>query len=293
MAPVVGFFIAGDVSLIVVRRSLLALSFLLVTFAIALLAHRWLRHDGRRRARVVSLAHRRRGAAAPRLPGRLVALSPRACAGRPGRISPRSRRGSPRMPERSSSSIGGARGRHCDRVTAVSAPRARMHPVISASSAMLKGGELGRDEPLAPVADWPNAGPTIVAAWLEMSADPGRQVPTYPIGLPLLMAAVRMARRRRGCVRWSPPLVARSSRSGRRRCSRDRIGGPAAAIVAAVWLATSPVALIEAMQPMSDVPATAAWLVCWAAIVTCLARRQAARQAVGPSAPASPRAWPH
>ena len=60
----------------------------------------------------------------------------------------------------------------------------------------------------------------------------------------------------------------------------DRIGGPVAAIVAAVWLATSPVALIEAMQPMSDVPVTAAWLVCWAAIVT-MPRQTAGRSAGG------------
>ena len=43
----------------------------------------------------------------------------------------------------------------------------------------------------------------------------------------------------------------------------SRLGGAAAGIVAAVWLATSPVAIYESMQPMSDIPVTAAWLVCW------------------------------
>jgi hypothetical protein len=33
--------------------------------------------------------------------------------------------------------------------------------------------------------------------------------------------------------------------------------------MAAAWLATSPVALVESMQVMSDVPVTAAWLLCW------------------------------
>jgi hypothetical protein len=42
-----------------------------------------------------------------------------------------------------------------------------------------------------------------------------------------------------------------------------RVAGGFAAVMAAVWLATSPVALIESMQVMSDVPATAAWLWCW------------------------------
>jgi hypothetical protein len=39
--------------------------------------------------------------------------------------------------------------------------------------------------------------------------------------------------------------------------------GSASALIAAVWLATSPVALVESMQIMSDVPVTAAWLLCW------------------------------
>jgi hypothetical protein len=46
------------------------------------------------------------------------------------------------------------------------------------------------------------------------------------------------------------------------------MAGATAAIIAAVWLATSPVALIEAMQVMSDVPVTAAWLVCWWLVFT-------------------------
>jgi MFS family permease len=42
-----------------------------------------------------------------------------------------------------------------------------------------------------------------------------------------------------------------------------QIAGSIAAILAAAGLATSPVALIEAMQTMNDVPVMAAWLACW------------------------------
>jgi hypothetical protein len=41
------------------------------------------------------------------------------------------------------------------------------------------------------------------------------------------------------------------------------LAGGAAGLIAAVWLATMPIALFESIQPMSDVPVTAAWLACW------------------------------
>jgi hypothetical protein len=41
------------------------------------------------------------------------------------------------------------------------------------------------------------------------------------------------------------------------------LAGGAAAVLAAMWLAAMPVFLFEAIQPMSDVPVTAAWLAAW------------------------------
>ena len=73
--------------------------------------------------------------------------------------------------------------------------------------------------------------------------------------------------------------------------------GPLRGIVAAVWLATSPVAIYEALQPMSDMPVTAAWLVCW---WLCFAPARIQRDGEGTSrrtpfdetAGLSPPAWP-
>jgi hypothetical protein len=42
-----------------------------------------------------------------------------------------------------------------------------------------------------------------------------------------------------------------------------RIGGGAAALIASSLAATSPTLLYQAFQPMSDVPVTAAWTLCW------------------------------
>ena len=42
-----------------------------------------------------------------------------------------------------------------------------------------------------------------------------------------------------------------------------RLGGGVAALIAATLVATSPTFLYHAFQPMSDVPVTAAWIVCW------------------------------
>jgi hypothetical protein len=42
-----------------------------------------------------------------------------------------------------------------------------------------------------------------------------------------------------------------------------RLGGGLAALVAAALVSSSPTFLYHALQPMSDVPVTAAWLLCW------------------------------
>lgn len=130
---------------------------------------------------------------------------------------------------------------------------------------MLAQGRLARIEPLGAIANWPDAGSTLAPlGWLATSA-PSIQVPTYPIGLPLLMAPLHVAGgallaslvgpAALGVAVWSTALA-------------DRIAGPLAAILAGVWLATSPVALVSATQPMSDMPATAAWLASWVGTVS-------------------------
>lgn len=128
---------------------------------------------------------------------------------------------------------------------------------------MLQRGALERSEPLAAIADWPGGAGTLAPLGWRAADEAGRQVPTYAIGLPLLMLPLQVVGAALAAslvpalalvvAVWAVGLLARE------------VAGPRAAVVASTWLATSPVALFEAMQPMSDVPVTAAWLVCWAA----------------------------
>ena len=87
-------------------------------------------------------------------------------------------------------------------------------------------------------------------------AGPSYHVPTYPPGLPLLMSiphaiagiggAHAVAIASAAAAVWATGMLA----------------GGVAGVIAAILLAVSPVFLYQSFQPMSDVPVTAAWLVC-------------------------------
>ncbi len=89
----------------------------------------------------------------------------------------------------------------------------------------------------------------------------GWQVPTYAPGLPLLMAIPHAIAGTVGAA-WMVAIaagiavLAASAIAG-------RLGGGLAALLTALLLATSPTFLIHVFQPMSDVPVTAAWALCW------------------------------
>jgi len=114
---------------------------------------------------------------------------------------------------------------------------------------------------LRALSDWPlpPAGTTPLG-W-RAALEPGWQVPTYAPGLPWLMAvphtiagtagAVGVVVGAAGIALWATSALA------------SRLGGGLAAPLAAVLLGTSPTFLVHAFQPMSDVPVTAAWMVCW------------------------------
>jgi hypothetical protein len=132
-------------------------------------------------------------------------------------------------------------------------------------AAMLQRGQLERVEPLAALADWPDAQRTLAPLGWRPARDLNQQVPTYPVGLSLLMTPGHATGGPIGAsliIPFSFALAVYTTGA-----LALRIAGPPAAILAAGWLATSPVALIEAMQPMSDVPVTAAWLVCWVSLI--------------------------
>ena len=89
----------------------------------------------------------------------------------------------------------------------------------------------------------------------------GLQSPTYPPGLPLLMAlphavggtaaAALIVTASAAVAVWATGLLA------------SRLAGGAAGVVAALALAATPVFLFQSVQPMSDVPVTAAWMLTW------------------------------
>jgi hypothetical protein len=83
------------------------------------------------------------------------------------------------------------------------------------------------------------------------------QVPTYPPGLPLLMAiphAVAGLNGANAVVIVSAAVAVWAT---------GMLAGGVAGIVAAILIAFSPVFLHQAFQPMSDVPVTAAWMLCF------------------------------
>lgn len=82
----------------------------------------------------------------------------------------------------------------------------------------------------------------------------GIQVPTYPPGLPLLMSVPHAIAGIDGAI----AVVIASAATAV--WATGMLAGGVAGIVAAVLLAFSPVFLYQEIQPMSDVPVTAAWM---------------------------------
>jgi len=91
---------------------------------------------------------------------------------------------------------------------------------------------------------------------------PGGQVPTYPPGLPWLMAMIPGTRYPGMVIMisaaiavWTTGVIA------------TRLAGGVTGMVAAIMVATSPVYLFQSVQPMSDVPVTAAWMLTWMLLI--------------------------
>jgi hypothetical protein len=132
-------------------------------------------------------------------------------------------------------------------------------------SAMWAAGRLRLSDPLPLMAGWPpDAGVSAPLGW-NPSADRGWQVPTYGPGLPLLMAVPHaVGGPIAAClvVAVSAAIAVLATGS-----IAFRLASRPAAIVAAVTLATCPAFIFQSVQPMSDVPVTAAWMVGWALLI--------------------------
>jgi len=128
-------------------------------------------------------------------------------------------------------------------------------------AAQWASGRLFYQEPLAGILGAFDPWLTTPLGW-RPGPLPGWQSPTYPPGLPLLMAlphayggaatAGLVVAIGAGLATVSTGMIA------------ARLAGGAAGLLAALVIATNPVFLYQSVQPMSDVPVTAAWMVCWA-----------------------------
>jgi len=123
---------------------------------------------------------------------------------------------------------------------------------------LIAHGRLSRDEPLARVVGWPESSLAFETLGYRTGVDTGILVPTYPPGLPALMAAAQLA-----IGDFGPFLVAPLLGAVAVLCTYllgVRLHSRIAGAIAAVLLGTSPIFLFNVSQPMSDVPATAMWI---------------------------------
>jgi hypothetical protein len=129
---------------------------------------------------------------------------------------------------------------------------------------LLAHGAVRSEQPLARAAPWPRAAATFTpAGHIPSPADPAAVVPICPPGLPLLMAvSLTLARTPFLVVPllgaltvWLAFVVGRS------------VDRPFTGAAAAVLTACSPIFLYQVVQPMTDVPAAAWWLLAIACTV--------------------------
>lgn len=126
-------------------------------------------------------------------------------------------------------------------------------------AALFATGRLSYTDPLADVARGHDPFVTAPLGW-RPSSD-GTQVPTYPPGLPLLLTIPHALTGVSGAswfVVFSGAIVVIATG-----VLAAHIAGSVAGTIAAAMIAFTPVFLYQAIQPMSDVPVTAAWLACF------------------------------
>jgi hypothetical protein len=120
-------------------------------------------------------------------------------------------------------------------------------------------GDLTTPMPLAATAPWPDATWTFSPLGYRPGLVPATIVPTYPPGLPLIMAGFMKVFGPFGAFIAVPLLgglaIVAIFFLGR------QMGGAACGLLAAMLLSTSPIFLYQLREPMSDVPVTAWWLI--------------------------------
>jgi hypothetical protein len=123
---------------------------------------------------------------------------------------------------------------------------------------LLAHGRLTDTVPVSGDYAWPDVAATFTPLGFTPAGSPGVIAPKYPPGLPLLMAPLMWLSERAIYVVvpcFGALLVWATFRLG------AAMGDPLAGAFAGALLSFSPTFLYQAVQPMSDVPAAACWLV--------------------------------
>lgn len=128
-----------------------------------------------------------------------------------------------------------------------------------AEAEALRSGRLFRPVPLQLIPAIRDSGATLTALGFRRGLVPGTEVPLYPLGYPMLMAAAAAMSGSDLAMFLVAPLgfVAFIIASY---LLADRLAGSVAGVTAAVMAAANPIAFVDSVYPMSDVPAAASWL---------------------------------
>lgn len=131
-------------------------------------------------------------------------------------------------------------------------------------AALLTSGHLFHQDPIADVARGQDPYLLTPLGWKPSPID-GKQSPTYAPGLPMLMALPHVIAGVAGAsfVVIVSAVIAVVATG----LIAFHLGGSIAAIIAASLVAFLPVFINQSIQPMSDVPVTAAWMLCFLLLI--------------------------
>jgi hypothetical protein len=123
---------------------------------------------------------------------------------------------------------------------------------------LIAAGTLRVDQRYALTMPWREAEASFIPAGYKRATVDGFMVPTYPSGLPVVMALLMRVTGSRHAVYYAVPLLGAlliwtTARLGAR-CDSRWLG-----VAAALLLLTSPPFVLQVTQPVSDVPAAAWW----------------------------------
>jgi hypothetical protein len=123
---------------------------------------------------------------------------------------------------------------------------------------LMTRGTLRVDQRFAATMPWPDAQWAFAPHGYVPSTDGTAIVPTYPIGLPMVMALVQRLSNQRDAVYFVVPVLGALTvlLTG---WLGQRLHSAAAGVMSAILLASSPSFLNQVVQPVSDVPATVWW----------------------------------